>query len=178
VAEQTALAYLPLIIIWLGIGEASRITLLTLAMFALIALSAQARVRSVSRERVNAALSLGANPWQLLWEVVFPSALPEIHTGARTRLGAEGAHDTIVVWTDARDSGPREHAAPGCASKTFDGQTLTQASQRACIRLDVRRGRAHAGPQYGGKPRVASPESNMDAFDPNTGGTTDSQSAP
>ena len=52
------LAYLPLMIIWLGIGETSKITLLTLAMFAPIALSAQAGVRSVSVERVNAALSL------------------------------------------------------------------------------------------------------------------------
>jgi taurine transport system permease protein len=81
------LAYLPLMIIWLGIGETSKITLLTLAMFAPIALSAQAGVRSVSVERVNAALSLGANRLQLLREVVLPSALPEILTGIRIALG-------------------------------------------------------------------------------------------
>ena len=52
------LAYLPLMIIWLGIGETSKIVLLALAMFAPIVLSAQAGVRSVSQERVNAALSL------------------------------------------------------------------------------------------------------------------------
>jgi len=81
------LSYLPLMIIWLGIGETSKIALLTLAMFAPIALSAQAGVRSVSLERVNAALSLGANRFQLLREVVFPSALPEILTGIRIALG-------------------------------------------------------------------------------------------
>ena len=81
------LAYLPLMIIWLGIGEASKITLLSLAMFAPIALSAQAGVRSVTQERVNAALSLGASRWQLLREVILPSALPEILTGARIALG-------------------------------------------------------------------------------------------
>ena len=81
------LAYLPLMIIWLGIGEASKITLLTLAMFAPIALSAQAGVRSVSLERVNAALSLGATRWQLMRDVVLPSALPEILTGTRIALG-------------------------------------------------------------------------------------------
>jgi len=81
------LAYLPLMIIWLGIGEASKITLLALAMFAPVALSAQAGVRSVTQERVNAALSLGATRWQLMWEVVFPSALPEILTGVRIALG-------------------------------------------------------------------------------------------
>jgi taurine transport system permease protein len=81
------LAYLPLMIIWLGIGEASKITLLALAMFAPIVLSAQAGVRSVTQERVNAALSLGATRWQLMREVILPSALPEILTGARISLG-------------------------------------------------------------------------------------------
>ncbi|RBP09856.1 taurine transport system permease protein [Roseiarcus fermentans] len=81
------LAYLPLMIIWLGIGEASKITLLTMAMFAPIAIAAQAGVRSVSLERVNAALSLGATRFQLLREVVLPSALPEILTGARIAIG-------------------------------------------------------------------------------------------
>jgi taurine transport system permease protein len=81
------LAYLPLMIIWLGIGEASKITLLTLAMFAPIVLSAQAGVRALPLERVNAALSLGATRWQLFAEVVLPSALPEILTGIRIALG-------------------------------------------------------------------------------------------
>ena len=81
------LAYLPLMIIWLGIGEASKITLLTMAMFAPVAIAAQAGVRSVSLERVNAALSLGANRFQLMRDVVLPSALPEILTGTRIALG-------------------------------------------------------------------------------------------
>lgn len=81
------LAYLPLMIIWLGIGEASKITLLTLAMFAPVVLSAQAGVRSLPLERVNAALSLGATRLQLFTEVVLPSALPEILTGIRIALG-------------------------------------------------------------------------------------------
>jgi taurine transport system permease protein len=81
------LAYLPLMIIWLGIGEASKITLLTLAMFAPVVLSAQAGVRALPQERVNAALSLGANRFQLFRDVVLPSALPEILTGIRIALG-------------------------------------------------------------------------------------------
>ena len=81
------LAYLPLMVIWLGIGETSKIVLLTLAMFAPIVLSAQAGVRALPQERVNAALSLGASRWQLFSEVVLPSALPEILTGIRIALG-------------------------------------------------------------------------------------------
>jgi taurine transport system permease protein len=81
------LAYLPLMIIWLGIGETSKIALLTLAMFAPVVLSAQAGVRSLPMERVNAALSLGASRWQLFCDIVLPSALPEILTGVRIALG-------------------------------------------------------------------------------------------
>ncbi|ASW08487.1 MULTISPECIES: ABC transporter permease subunit [unclassified Rhizobium] len=81
------LSYLPLMIIWLGIGETSKITLLVLAMFAPICLSAQAGVRSLPLERVNAARSLGANQLQLFFNVVLPSALPEILTGIRIAFG-------------------------------------------------------------------------------------------
>ncbi|MBF2714771.1 MULTISPECIES: ABC transporter permease subunit [Rhizobium/Agrobacterium group] len=81
------LSYLPLMIIWLGIGETSKIMVLFLAMFAPICLSAQAGVKSVPIERVNAARSLGASRWQLFSSIVFPSALPEILTGIRIGLG-------------------------------------------------------------------------------------------
>ena len=81
------LAYLPLMIIWLGIGEVSKIVLLSLAMFAPVCLSAQAGVRSLPIERVNAALSLGASRWQLFRAIVLPSALPEILTGLRIGIG-------------------------------------------------------------------------------------------
>lgn len=81
------LSYLPLMIIWLGIGETSKITLLVLAMFAPICLSAQAGVRSLPLERVNAARSLGASRLQLFLSIVLPSALPEILTGVRIAFG-------------------------------------------------------------------------------------------
>lgn len=81
------LSYLPLMIIWLGIGETSKITLLVLAMFAPICLAAQAGVRSLPIERVNAARSLGASRLQLFVDIVLPSALPEILTGVRIALG-------------------------------------------------------------------------------------------
>lgn len=82
------LAYLPLLIIWMGIGEGSKILLLSLAAFAPICYAAQAGVRSVPQERVNAARSLGANPLQVFVTIVLPSALPEILTGLRIAIGA------------------------------------------------------------------------------------------
>lgn len=81
------LAYLPLMIIWLGIDEASKITLLVLAIFAPVCLAAQAGVKSIPLERINTALSLGATRTQLLRTIVFPSALPDIMTGIRIGLG-------------------------------------------------------------------------------------------
>ncbi len=81
------LAYLPLMIIWMGIGETSKIALLTLAMFAPVVLSVRAGVYALPLERVHAALSLGASRWQMVYAIVLPSALPEIMTGIRMALG-------------------------------------------------------------------------------------------
>ncbi|CNI39197.1 taurine transporter subunit [Yersinia massiliensis] len=81
------LAYLPLMVIWFGIGETSKILLIYLAIFAPVTLAAVAGVRSVAQVRVRAARALGASRWQVLRFVVLPSALPEILTGIRIGLG-------------------------------------------------------------------------------------------
>lgn len=82
------LAYLPLVIIWFGIGEPSKILIIAIAMLAPIVLSTAAGVRGVDPDRVNAARSLGATQAQLLRHVVLPSTLPAILTGIRIALGA------------------------------------------------------------------------------------------
>ncbi|MFG1174873.1 taurine ABC transporter permease TauC [Erwiniaceae bacterium CAU 1747] len=81
------LAYLPLMVIWFGIGESSKILLIYLAIFAPVAMSALAGVKSAQQVRLRAARSLGASRWQVLWFVVLPGALPEILTGLRIGLG-------------------------------------------------------------------------------------------
>ncbi|RWQ63327.1 ABC transporter permease subunit [Mesorhizobium sp.] len=82
------LAYLPLVIIWFGIGEPSKILVIAIAMLAPVALSTASGVRGVSQERVNAARSLGATRAQVIRHVILPSALPSILTGLRIALGA------------------------------------------------------------------------------------------
>jgi len=82
------LAYLPLVVIWLGIGETSKVVVITLAMFAPIAISTAAGVKSVAPNRLDAARAFGAKGWQLLLYVMLPSALPDILTGLRIALGA------------------------------------------------------------------------------------------
>lgn len=81
------LAYLPLVIIWVGIGEASKITVIALSMLPAIILSTAAGVRSVSKDHLNAARSFGGTERQLLLHVILPSALPAILTGIRIALG-------------------------------------------------------------------------------------------
>ncbi|WP_455906615.1 taurine ABC transporter permease TauC [Pseudomonas syringae] len=81
------LAYLPLIVIWFGIGEFSKVLLIYLAIFAPIAIATATGVRTVDPTRVRAAQSLGATRWQLIRHVIVPSALPDILTGIRIGLG-------------------------------------------------------------------------------------------
>jgi len=82
------LAYLPLVVIWLGIGEVSKVVVIAIAMIAPIALATATGVRDASRERINAARTLGATRAQVIRHVILPSALPQIFTGLRIALGA------------------------------------------------------------------------------------------
>ncbi len=80
------LAYLPLTIIWFGIGDFGKIFLIYLACFAPLAISARAGVRSCSIEQIHAAYSFGATSNQIVWHVVLRAALPEILTGMRISI--------------------------------------------------------------------------------------------
>lgn len=85
------LAYLPLMIVWFGIGELSKVLLIFLAIFAPVAIGTRSGVRSAAIEQIHAAYSLGASRWQVLWQVILPAALPEIITSIRIGMG--------VGWT-------------------------------------------------------------------------------
>jgi len=89
------LAYLPLVVIWLGIGETAKILLIFLAILPAIALSTASGVRGVPVERVNAARTLGASRLQVLRYVILPNALPEILVG--TRIGLSVGWSTLVA---------------------------------------------------------------------------------
>ena len=81
------LAYLPLMIIWFGIGETSKILLIFLSVFAPVVLGARSGVKSASIEQIHAAYSFGATRWQVLMRVILPSAMPEILTAMRIGIG-------------------------------------------------------------------------------------------
>ena len=81
------LAYLPLMIIWFGIGETSKVLLIFLSVFAPVALGARAGVKAAWIEQIHAAYSFGGSRWQVLRYVILPAALPEILTAMRIGIG-------------------------------------------------------------------------------------------
>lgn len=81
------LAFIPLVILWFGIGEESKRLLLFLAALWIMAIAARSGVLSVKLSKVHAAYSLGASKWQILRHVILPNALPEIFIGMRVSLG-------------------------------------------------------------------------------------------
>lgn len=81
------LALIPLIIIWFGIWETGKISLLFLAALWIMTIAARAGVSGVNISKVHAAYSLGASKVQILTKVIVPNSLPEIFTGARVAMG-------------------------------------------------------------------------------------------
>lgn len=81
------LALIPLVIIWFGIWETGKISLLFLAALWIMTIAARAGVSGVNISKVHAAYSLGASRMQILTRVIVPNSLPEIFTGARVAMG-------------------------------------------------------------------------------------------
>jgi taurine transport system permease protein len=89
------LAYFFLLVIWLGIDEAPKVTLLALAAFPPAAVATTAAVAAAPVSLVEAARALGATPRQVIRDVVVPSALPETFTGIRLAVGM--AYSSVVA---------------------------------------------------------------------------------
>lgn len=81
------IAILPLVIIALGIGEASKIAVVALSIFFLVVLNTMSGVLELDRTYRDVASNLGANRFELFWTVALPGALPSIFTGMRLALG-------------------------------------------------------------------------------------------
>ncbi len=78
---------LPLLIIWFGIGEVSKVVIIVLALFPVLSISAMQAVRSVGRRKVQAAMALGASRTMIFRRVIFPASLPGIFTSIRVSIG-------------------------------------------------------------------------------------------
>lgn len=81
------LAWIPLSILWFGIGDIQIVYIIFLAAFFPVVLNSLAGARDVDTYLVRAGLSLGARPRELFLTVVLPAALPHVFTGMRVGLG-------------------------------------------------------------------------------------------
>jgi NitT/TauT family transport system permease protein len=79
-------ALIPVTVIWLGFGDGSKILLIFLACMIPITIGAYNGARGSDHALIWSARSMGAGSLRMMWDVVTPSALPEILNGIRTAL--------------------------------------------------------------------------------------------
>jgi len=79
-------ALIPVTVIWLGFGDGSKILLIFLGCMLPVTLGAYNGARGSEQALVWSARSMGANRMRVMWDVVLPSALPELLNGFRTAL--------------------------------------------------------------------------------------------
>lgn len=89
------LAYIPIVIIWFGIEEFSRVLLITIACFLVCIVNVVAGMKNVPQVYVDAAATMGATRFQIFRTVAVPAATPFIFTGLRIALAA--AWTTLVA---------------------------------------------------------------------------------
>jgi ABC-type nitrate/sulfonate/bicarbonate transport system permease component len=81
------ISLIPLLIIWLGTGEAYKIVISAISAFFPIVISTYAGIRQTDRGLIMAAKDLGASPRQIQMKVVIPAAVPSIFAGLHLGMG-------------------------------------------------------------------------------------------
>ena len=90
-----AIAFIPLVILWFGIGEFSKVLLIFFTSFLYITLNAAAGVKAVGIDLIRAARSLGVSERQLFFHVILPESLPYVFTGLK--VGAAVSWAVVVA---------------------------------------------------------------------------------
>jgi ABC-type nitrate/sulfonate/bicarbonate transport system permease component len=79
-------ALIPVTVLWLGFGDSSKILLIFLGCMIPVTIGAYNGARGSDHALVWSARSMGANRLRMMWDVIVPSALPELLNGIRTAL--------------------------------------------------------------------------------------------
>jgi ABC-type nitrate/sulfonate/bicarbonate transport system permease component len=79
-------ALIPVTVLWLGFGDGSKILLIFLGCMIPVTIGAYNGARGSDHALVWSARSMGANRLRMMWDVIVPSALPELLNGIRTAL--------------------------------------------------------------------------------------------
>jgi sulfonate transport system permease protein len=90
-----AIAYIPLLILFLGIGEESKVTVITIGAFWPVLLNTIHGISACDAKLLEVGQAFEQNYWQTLWKIVLPSAIPSIFTGLR--LGISSGWTCVVT---------------------------------------------------------------------------------
>lgn len=81
-----SLAWVPLFVLWMGIGEEPKVTLIALGVFFPVFTNLVAGIRQIDRKLIEAATAYGYRRISLAWEVILPASLPSLFAGLRLGL--------------------------------------------------------------------------------------------
>jgi len=87
VRQIPIMAWVPLTIIWLGIGDGPTIFMIALSGIFPIILNTIEGVKNISKDYYNGAKSMGAGPFSIFINIIIPASLPNVLTGARIAVG-------------------------------------------------------------------------------------------
>ena len=80
------IAILPLIILWLGIGETSKIVTITLGVFFPIVIATYTAIDNVPRNLIQMSQAFGVPVWSIILKTLIPGAMPGILAGMRISI--------------------------------------------------------------------------------------------
>jgi sulfonate transport system permease protein len=112
------LAWIPLISIWFGVGEAAKIVFIMAAALIPVVLNTHEGMRSASTQLIEVARTLTFTRWQLVTRLYLPSALPSIATGVHLAL--------IYAWVASIGSEYFMSIGPGIGGLIIAGRERFQ----------------------------------------------------
>jgi NitT/TauT family transport system permease protein len=98
-----ATSFVPLLLMWFGVGDFQKIGLLFLGVVWFLITMVMDYTKAVSRDLIETSLTLGGTRLQVLWTVILPAALPNIWTAMRQMLAASWTYLVIAEIVAATD---------------------------------------------------------------------------
>lgn len=87
--------FVPLIIIWVGLDEPSKILIISLGVVLYNVIMVADAVKFIPNEMINVAYTMGASRWDVLWKVIVPATFPSVLDTLRVNIS--GAWNFVVI---------------------------------------------------------------------------------
>ena len=119
-----SLAWVPLLLLWLGIDEAPKLVLIGVGAFFPVYMGVASGIRDVDRKLIDAARMYRLSRPALARRVLLPAALPSIFTGLRNGLSLAGcAYRFATTARCSRSSGPSSPTPPPAAASGWSARS-------------------------------------------------------